>query len=532
MATKKQQKYDRQLRLWGDHGQARLEGAHVGIIGASPLGTEILKNLVLPGVGQFTLIDSATVAAQDLGNNFFFETEDIGKNRAKAATALLCEMNPDVIGNYNDKDVETLLDDDPVFFQHFTVVVATQLKESLLLRLATLLAQYNIPLLASSINGMMGYLRLVVKDHTIVESHPHDQLNDLRLAAPFEELTQHIASIDLDTMTPKEHSHVPYPIIIAKCLEKYIATEGEAAMPKDSKSKRLFKKYLMTQRLQTEEGALKDEPNFSEAAKEINTALNKPRIPDDVQEVLSDPKCTTLTKDSSDFWIMAHALKKFVENQGQGMLPVRGTIPDMHSDSDSYIQLQQVYRNAAARDAAVVMGIVEELLVSLCEPESRISKDTVTEFCKKASELRMVSTTLLEDEYIKGASAAVIESELEAGEEMQSDMVWYILFRAANKFAATHGHFPGAFEKFEEDIPHYSQAVATVLSDLGVSATIDSDLICEFCRFGGSQLHSTAAYVAGVASQEVVKLLTQQYVPFNNTLIYNGVRGSVSTFKL
>ncbi|GCC42300.1 hypothetical protein chiPu_0026397, partial [Chiloscyllium punctatum] len=55
-------------RLWGDHGQEALEAAHVCLINASATGTEILKNLVLPGIGSFTIVDGSTVAGEDVGN--------------------------------------------------------------------------------------------------------------------------------------------------------------------------------------------------------------------------------------------------------------------------------------------------------------------------------------------------------------------------------------------------------------------------------------------------------------------------------
>ncbi|MEQ2246331.1 NEDD8-activating enzyme E1 regulatory subunit [Ilyodon furcidens] len=101
-ATKgsKEQKYDRQLRLWGDHGQEALENAHVCLINATATGTEILKNLVLPGIGAFTIVDGHTVAGEDVGNNFFLSSNCIGKNRAQAATELLQELNSDVSGNF------------------------------------------------------------------------------------------------------------------------------------------------------------------------------------------------------------------------------------------------------------------------------------------------------------------------------------------------------------------------------------------------------------------------------------------------
>uniref|UniRef100_A0A8C3JFF4 THIF-type NAD/FAD binding fold domain-containing protein n=1 Tax=Calidris pygmaea TaxID=425635 RepID=A0A8C3JFF4_9CHAR len=66
----KEQRYDRQLRLWGDHGQEALESAHVCVINATATGTEILKNLVLPGIGSFTIVDGNLVTGEDVGNKF------------------------------------------------------------------------------------------------------------------------------------------------------------------------------------------------------------------------------------------------------------------------------------------------------------------------------------------------------------------------------------------------------------------------------------------------------------------------------
>ena len=77
-ANKTNEKYDRQLRLWGDHGQAALGKAKVCLIGATATATEILKSLVLPGIGGFTIVDGKKVTGEDIGNNFFL---DKGRNR-------------------------------------------------------------------------------------------------------------------------------------------------------------------------------------------------------------------------------------------------------------------------------------------------------------------------------------------------------------------------------------------------------------------------------------------------------------------
>jgi amyloid beta precursor protein binding protein 1 len=92
----KQQRYDRQLRLWAASGQTALESAHILVVNAGATATSILKNLVLPGIGQFTLLDDKRVMQQDLGNNFFLQpgSSNIGVDyRAEQATKYLSELN-------------------------------------------------------------------------------------------------------------------------------------------------------------------------------------------------------------------------------------------------------------------------------------------------------------------------------------------------------------------------------------------------------------------------------------------------------
>ncbi|KAL9022877.1 MAG: hypothetical protein Q9180_008516 [Flavoplaca navasiana] len=80
--TAKEKKYDRQLRLWAASGQQALEDAHVLLInhgGPGVVGVETLKNLILPGIGSYTIVDGNTVAEQDLGINFFLTDESLGR---------------------------------------------------------------------------------------------------------------------------------------------------------------------------------------------------------------------------------------------------------------------------------------------------------------------------------------------------------------------------------------------------------------------------------------------------------------------
>ena len=56
--------------------------AHILLVGADAAGTETLKNLVLPGVGRFTVMDDQPVNAADCGSNFFVTQDNIGQPRA------------------------------------------------------------------------------------------------------------------------------------------------------------------------------------------------------------------------------------------------------------------------------------------------------------------------------------------------------------------------------------------------------------------------------------------------------------------
>ena len=62
-----------------------IRGQLIGLTNAAT-ATEILKSLVLPGVGSFTIIDGKKVTQEDIGNNFFLDNECINQSRGSVAT--------------------------------------------------------------------------------------------------------------------------------------------------------------------------------------------------------------------------------------------------------------------------------------------------------------------------------------------------------------------------------------------------------------------------------------------------------------
>uniref|UniRef100_A0A673YBT5 NEDD8-activating enzyme E1 regulatory subunit n=1 Tax=Salmo trutta TaxID=8032 RepID=A0A673YBT5_SALTR len=473
-ATKasKEQKYDRQLRLWGDHGQEELENAHVCLINSTASGTEILKNLVLPGIGSFTIVDGHKVSGEDVGNNFFLSNNSIGRSPDK------------------------LLDNDPEFFHRFTLVIGVQLPESTCLRLGSVLWNANVPFLVCRTYGLVGYMRLVVKEHTVIESHPDNALEDLRLDQPFAELKSHIQSYDLEGMGKKAHSTAPY--------------DHNFQLPKNYKEKEAFKQLIRQGILKNEKGTPEDEENFEEAIKNVNTALNPTKIPSSVDDLFNGEQCNDITSQTPAFWVMTRAVREFVQNDGRGNLPVRGSIPDMIADSEKFINLQNVYREKAMQDASVVSKHVESLLQS------------VGKVCKNAAFLRVVRCRSLAEEYsVETVNKDEITCTMDSAD---GEMVLYLMLRSVDRFYQQHSRYPGVYNyQVEEDISKLKLCVNSLLQEYSLNVSVKDDYIHELY---------VLCIVSRSAAQEAIKLITRQFVPFNNTFIYNAMSQTTATFQL
>ena len=91
--------------------------------------------------------------------------------------------------------------------------------------------------------GLLGYIRLQVKEHTIIESHPDNEFQDLRLDNPFPELCEFMDSQHLENMSKNEYMHVPYVVILYKYLVEW-KKNHEGKMPQTYKEKREFKEII------------------------------------------------------------------------------------------------------------------------------------------------------------------------------------------------------------------------------------------------------------------------------------------------
>jgi amyloid beta precursor protein binding protein 1 len=523
VGSKWKERNDRQLRLWGIHGQDRIDNANVCLLNASAVGAEVLKNIILPGFGKFSVVDGKTVEARDLGVNFFVCKEGLGKNRAEVVTTALAELNPDVTGTFCEKEPAEVLENKPEFFDPFNMLIASNMDLPTLRKFAKYCYEKDKILVVVRTYGMLGYIRTIAKSHEVVEAKPDQEIDDLRLSSPWPELLKFCETQDLDSMDEKTLYHTPYPIILILLVREWKKKHGH--LPTTRAERQDFVQMIISKC----PSPLNENENFKEAVDKHFQACNLPEIPEEVQKIFDDPMCNNLTAKSPDFWFLVYAVKQFVQNEGQGTLPVQGRLPDMHSDTERYIKLQTIYRKKARSDMAAVKKYLELKLKEVGK-ENTISDMDIKEFCKNAYYLRVFHFRSLEEE-LKDPNKETIRMHLENSE---STMPWYIMLRAVDIYFEKYGHYPGQSGNIntDDEFEKLFVIVKKLTTDLELT-NIEVEwekYTKEMVRFGAAEIHNIASLMGGVGGQELIKLCTKQRIVLNNTWIFSGINAKATAF--
>jgi NEDD8-activating enzyme E1 regulatory subunit len=155
------------------------------VIGATATSTSLLKNLVLPGIGHFTILDPNITTPEDVGNNFFLEVDSVGKQKAAEAARLLSELNDSVksaaevavsfewrscVGTYSMvmQDIADILEKKPEWLANYTLVITHNLPRKVVDKLATYLwSDRSLPaLIVVKTAGFLAELYIQCHEHT------------------------------------------------------------------------------------------------------------------------------------------------------------------------------------------------------------------------------------------------------------------------------------------------------------------------------------------------------------------------------
>ena len=87
----------------------KVQNAKVMVVGAGPLGNEVIKNLSLMGIGNLFILDFDKIEAANLSRSVLFREADNNRSKAEIAAARAKSINPDVHVQYINGDVTTQL---------------------------------------------------------------------------------------------------------------------------------------------------------------------------------------------------------------------------------------------------------------------------------------------------------------------------------------------------------------------------------------------------------------------------------------
>ncbi|KAL4882619.1 hypothetical protein BJY04DRAFT_186530 [Aspergillus karnatakaensis] len=545
--SSKERKYDRQLRLWAASGQQALEESRVLLVNSDGpwgnkstgvsgvVGVETLKNLVLPGIGGFTIVDPAVVTEPDLGVNFFLESESLGKSRAEESCRLLRELNPDVEGRFFSKPIAEILQEDPSFLeQHKLVLISGPVKHSSLQTLCGGAKSLGIPVLYTRSVGFYSIFSLQLPAvFPIVETHPDpESTQDLRLLSPWPELAAAGASIsNLNSLDDHQHGHVPYVLLLLHYLEEWKASH-EGRLPSNYKEKTAFRDFVRSSaRTNNPQGG---EENYDEAVAAVLKALNPFSLRSSTREIFQLEESKQLTADSADFWVIVAAVRKFYETHQ--VLPLHGSLPDMKAQSADYVSLQNIYKSKARKDIAEVTETIRSIELQLHRARQVPEKD-IEIFCKNASHIQVIRGRDITQAGGDAHTQKLVQVEL-GNEESLIPVV--LAFQVLDTVVT--GIQAGRYsEDALDDEALWSSEIDRLLGAItpNTSMAIDDEArdkvleaARELRRTEGGELHNTSSLTGGLVAQEALKVITRQYVPLNNTCVFNGIRSSSAMYRL
>lgn len=451
------------------------------------------------------------------------------------------------------KPLETFLSKDKAFTPYTLILVSAPIDPTNLAHIQKHASALSIPLLYSHCLGYFSHFAVQLPPaFPIVDTHPDPTATeDLRLLKPWPQLVEFAEekTKGLDKMSAHEKGHIPYVCLLLHYIDEWKA-QNEGKLPENYKEKTAVRKMV------SEAGG--EEENFREAASAVLKSLNPPTPSSNVREILNAPEAQQLAATTSSFWFVANAISQFTSKHG--VLPLAGSLPDMKAQSNDYIQLQKIYKDKARQDCAEVVVTVRQL-EKKADRVSPVDEKEIENFCKGAGYIHLVRgrpfPVVSAGKPVQfGDRAKFLVNQLTMPDSL---LGLYIAFLAFDEFVATHSDPTTATDGISPLVSPGEPGLVDVEADAakltGIAHKIVDNLIneagtrvedpeysqvkeevgklcVEITRAGGKELHNIASLWGGVVAQEIIKILTAQYVPVDNCCLFDGVSSKTSVLRV
>lgn len=141
-------------------------GKKILVVGAGGIGCELIKNLVLMGFSNITMIDLDTIDYSNLNRQFLFRAHHVGKSKAETAREVVLAFPHDPIvidarhGNIKQESYNL------AFFESFDIVLNGLDNVDARRHVNRCCLAANVPLIESGTTGYVGQVRAIIKDRT------------------------------------------------------------------------------------------------------------------------------------------------------------------------------------------------------------------------------------------------------------------------------------------------------------------------------------------------------------------------------
>ncbi len=227
----------------------------------------------------------------------------------------------------------------------------------------------------------------------------------------------------------------------------------------------------------------------------------------------------------------------------------------MKARSADYIQLQNIYKAKARKDLAEVIDKVRRLEKETAR-NSVLDDQEVEAFCKGAAFVKLIKGRPLhvQDQVRPTDWADRAKYICQEIQDEESLLPIYLSFLAYDDYVEREKYPPVRVSgvSHNEDpreqyitalTDHTNRYIGDLLRSLlqvndddefdtaAVKAKIQG-IIAELGRANGAELHNIAALTGGMVAQEVIKVITKQYVPIDNTCVFDGIASKAGVFRL
>jgi len=158
------ERYDRQIRVFGEESQEKLKNSSVAVVGLGGLGCPASFFLAAAGVGKLLLIDNEGIKLSNLNRQILHWEEDVGKKKkTESAQEKLEKLNSDIeVKVFDGKIIEEHLD---VLEDVDVIVDALDNFETRYL-LNEFAVEEKIPFIHAAVEGTHGQMTTIIPGET------------------------------------------------------------------------------------------------------------------------------------------------------------------------------------------------------------------------------------------------------------------------------------------------------------------------------------------------------------------------------